>query len=111
MHDDILVLQALDEMKDAIRHKTNDVALKNKQIALACRIAFSEQSSTRKSPRYMEDIISLADSIRIIAEFLIEKDLEDEHKQENIYHYEKYKTTKQDVIDFLTLNKIIIESN
>lgn len=110
MHDDIIVLHAIHEMKHAILNKTNEVQLKNKQIALACRIAFSQQSSTRNSARYMEDIISLADSIRIVAEFLVEKDFRTSDSKEDFEHYKKCKTTKQDVIDFLTLNKIIIES-
>ncbi len=111
MHDDIIVLQAIHEMKYAIMNKRNNTELKNMQIALACRIAFSQQSSTRHSPRYMEDIISLADSIRIISEFLIEKDFRTDKTTENINHYKKCKTTPQDVMDFLQLNKIIVESN
>lgn len=110
MHDDIIVLHAIHEMKHAILNKTNEVQLKNKQIQLACRVAFSQQSSTRKSARYIEDIISLADSIRMIAEFLVEKDCRDQDSENDFEHYKKCKTTKQDVMDFLTLNKLIIES-
>lgn len=110
MHDDMIVLEAINEMKQAILNRTNDVELKNKQIALACRIAFSEQSSTRKTGRYMEDVISLADSIRMISEFLVSKDFRNENTKENREYYKKCKTTKQDVLDFLEINKLIIES-
>ena len=110
MHDDIIVLEAIHDMKQAIMNRTNDVELKNKQIALACRIAFSEQSSTRKTSRYMEDIISLADSIRIISEFLVSKEFRYEDTQENLEYYKRCKTTKQDVLDFLELNKIIVDN-
>ena len=108
MHDDIIVLEALKEMKQAIISNEPDTTLKRKQIASACHIAFSKQSSTRKTARYMEDIVSLANSIRVIAEFLVEKDFND--KNGNIKTYANCYITSKDVLDFLKDTKIIVES-